>query len=353
MSLSCLGSKRREFVSTDSQAEDNRIPVTIVTGFLGSGKSTLLNNFLRQISSKNYALIVNEYGEIGVDGDLIETGTEELIELSSGCICCVVRGDLITGMRDLIKRESELDGIIIETTGLANPSPVIQTLLVDQVISIQCRLDTVICMIDAINILSQIENFKDVTDQIAFADHLIINKIKEMSHNLAKIEEKILKINPFARVTKTNHGELQISQALNQRGFELERIDAELLEAEIEEHNHEEHSRHNHIEEAEITSLSLVSENSFDEQKLEDWLQDVLSKWGSSILRTKGVLSIAGREKKLIVQAVNMMLEGDFRGDWKSSNRLSKLVFIGRNLNIPKLKAGFKSCEIAKSSSDH
>ncbi len=338
---------------TDIEEDDKRIPITVVTGFLGSGKSTLLNNFLPQLSSKNYALIVNEFGEIGVDGDLIETGTEELIELSSGCICCVVRGDLIKGLRGLIRREPELDGIIIETTGLANPSPVMQTLVVDQVISAQCRLDSVICVIDAINILSQIEEYKDVSDQIAFADHLIINKSRETSGRLGQIEERVLKINPFARVTKTNHGELQVSKALNQHNFELPRVEAELLDTEIEDHDHEETSRHNHIHEAEITSLSLVSENSFDAQKLEDWLQDTLSKWGSNILRTKGILSIDGKEEKLVIQAVNMMLEGDFKGGWGSQNRKSKLVFIGRHLDSDALKAGFRSCEIAKSSSDH
>jgi len=335
------------------EEDDKRIPVTIVTGFLGSGKSTLLNNLLPQLSSKNYALIVNEFGEIGVDGDLIETGAEELIELSSGCICCVVRGDLIKGLRDLIKREPELDGIIIETTGLANPSPVMQTLVVDQVISTQCRLDSVICVIDAINILAQITDYKDVSDQIAFADHLIINKTREMSGMLGQIEEIILKINPFARVTKTNHGELQASKALNQCSFELARIEDELLDSGIEDHNHGKTLSDNHIHEAEITSLSLISENSFDAQKLEDWLQDILSRWGSNILRTKGILSIDGKEEKLVIQAVNMMLEGDFKGGWKSQSRVSKLVFIGRNLDSGTLKAGFRSCEIAKSSSDH
>ena len=337
----------------DIEEDDKRIPVTIVTGFLGSGKSTLLNNLLPQLSSKNYALIVNEFGEIGIDGDLIETGTEELIELSSGCICCVVRGDLIKGLRGLIRREPELDGIIIETTGLANPSPVIQTLVVDQVISTQCRLDSVICVIDAINILLQVAEYKDVSDQIAFADHLIINKTREMFGRLGQIEERILKINPFARVTKTNHGELPVSKALNQHNFELPRIEAELLGSEIEDHDHGETSRHNHIHEAEITSLSLVSANSFDAQKLEDWLQGILLRWGSNILRTKGILSIDGKEEKLVIQAVNMMLEGDFKGSWGSQSRVSKLVFIGRNLDSDALKAGFRSCEIAKLSSDH
>ena len=173
-------------------------------------------------------------------------------------------------------------------------------------------------------------NLTDVSDQIAFADHLIINKTKEMSGRLGQIEERVLQINPFARVTKTNHGELQVSKALNQHNFELPRIEAELLDTEIEDHDHEETSKHNHIHEAEITSLSLVSTNSFDAKKLEDWLQDTLSKWGSNILRTKGILSIDGKEEKLVIQAVNMMLEGDFKGVWGSQNRVSKLVFIGR-----------------------
>ena len=157
--------------------KDARIPVTVLTGYLGAGKTTLLNRLLVDLTGKSFAVIVNEFGDIGIDGDLIETGDEELIELSSGCICCVVRGDLIRTMRNLLSEKPGLDGIVIETTGLANPSPVIQTMVIDQVIGAQCRLDSVVCVVDAVNVIEQLKHGDDAADQIAFSDHLILNKV--------------------------------------------------------------------------------------------------------------------------------------------------------------------------------
>ena len=201
---------------TDSP--DTRIPVTVVTGFLGAGKTTLLNRMLSDLSGKRYAVIVNEFGDIGIDGDLIETGDEELIELSSGCICCVVRGDLIRGLRNLLAEKPGLDGIVIETTGLANPSPVIQTLVIDQVIGAQCRLDSVLCVVDAVNIVTQLASGTDAADQVAFSDHIVLNKVDDAALPIDDIEARLRRLNPFAPITRANRADVPAGAVVNRSG---------------------------------------------------------------------------------------------------------------------------------------
>lgn len=331
-----------------SGSPDDRIPVTVVTGFLGAGKTTLLNRLLPELSGRRFAVIVNEFGDIGIDGDLIETGGEELIELSSGCICCVVRGDLIRTLRTLLAEKRDLDGIIIETTGLANPSPVIQTLVIDQVIGAQCRLDSVLCMVDPVHISGQLADGKDAADQIAFSDHLVLNKIDDATVPLDAIEATLRQINPTARITRTNRSNVAASAVLNRHGFDLDRVEAQLPHDDRDdEDGHHDHSHHDHIADSGIASVSLSCDEPLDAGRVEDWLQDLLARQGSDILRTKGILSVAGEDRKLALQAVNMMLEGDYIGPWGEGERISRLVFIGRNLDRERLDAGFRSCRHA------
>ena len=325
----------------DDTDRDTRIPVTVLTGFLGAGKTTLLNRLLSDLSDRNFAVIVNEFGDIGIDGDLIETGEEELIELSSGCICCVVRGDLIRTLRSLLTEKPDLDGIFIETTGLANPSPVIQTLVIDQVIGAQCRLDSVLCVVDAVHILEQLTHGADVADQIAFSDHLVLNKLADAAAPIDEIEEQLRRLNPLAPITRTNRSDVPAREVLDRHGFNLDRVEAQ-LEPDTEQHHHD----HNHIDKTGIGSISLTCDTPLDATSVEDWLQELLSRQGSNILRTKGILSIEGNNRKLVLQAVNMMLEGDYVGTWGEQPRLSRLVFIGRNLDHGQLNSGFQSCQL-------
>ncbi len=332
---------------TQAPGSDERIPVTVVTGFLGAGKTTLVNRLLADIAGKRYAVIVNEFGDIGIDGDLIATGEEELIELSSGCICCVVRGDLIRTMRNLLSEKRGLDGIVIETTGLANPSPVIQTLVVDQVIGAQCRLDSVVCVVDAAHVLDRLADegdAADAADQIAFSDHLLLNKANDATVPLAEIEERLRLLNPFARITRTNRADVPADEILDRFGFELDRVEAQLPDL---DDGHEHHDHHDHIDASGVESLSLGSDDPLDGKRLEEWMQDVLMRQGANILRTKGILSVAGEDRKLVLQAVNMMLEGDYVGEWGEGPRRSRLVFIGRRLDRKALETGFDACRAA------
>lgn len=320
---------------------DPRIPVTVLTGFLGAGKTSLLNRVLSDVPGGKFALIVNEFGDIGIDGDLIQSGDEELIELNSGCICCVVRGDLIRELRALLANKPDLDGIIIETTGLANPGPVIQTMVIDQVIGAQCRLDSVLCVVDAAHILDQLTDGTDAADQIAFSDHVVLNKIDDAAATLEALETRLRRINPFAPITRANRSDVAAKDVLNRHGFDLERIDSQ-LPAVSEDHDHI--HDHGHIDETGITSVSLTCDAPLDATSVEEWVQDLLARRGADILRTKGVLSIENEDRKLVLQAVNMMLEGDFVDEWGEEARLSRLVFIGRNLSYDELNAGFQNC---------
>lgn len=318
-------------------APDPRIPVTVLTGYLGAGKTTLLNRILAELSGERFAIIVNEFGAIGIDGDLIESGEEELIELSSGCICCVVRGDLVRGLRKLLNDKPALESILIETTGLANPSPVIQTMVVDQVIAAQCRLDSVVCVVDAVNIFSQLADGVDAAHQIAFSDYIVLNKANDAIAPLDGIENRLRKLNPFAPITRANQSNVPASEVLNRNGFDLDQIEARLAPVLVSHH-------HNHIDSSGITSVALTCDEPLDARTLEVWLEDLLARRGADILRTKGVLSILGDDRKLVLQAVNMMLEGDYLGVWRGDVRISRLIFIGRNINFEDLDRGFQGC---------
>lgn len=318
----------------------DRLPVTVVTGALGAGKTTLVNHLICS-SGRRLAVIVNEFGDIGIDGDMIETGSEELIELTSGCICCVVRGDLIRTLRDLLAQDRQLDGIVIETTGLANPGPVIQTFYADQQLSARLKLDAVVTVVDALHGLAALER-QDTEDQVALASVVLINKAKGAA-GIEDLRARLTAVNPGAQYHYIDRGQASPETVLNTSSFDLDALGGPDALPDTPPHDHGPGG---------VTSLSLRHDGDMDETALEHWLTELLSVHGETILRTKGLIRTAGDPRPLAVQAVHMLLEGD-RLQGRPTPRDSRMVFIGRDLDITSLQQGFAACTVAPAQGDH
>jgi G3E family GTPase len=310
--------------------------VTVLTGYLGAGKTTLLNRILTEQHGRKYAVVINEFGELGVDGDLVVDTDEEVFEMNNGCICCTVRGDLIRIVGALMKRRDKFDGIIVETTGLANPAPVAQTFFVDETVRAKTRLDAIVTVVDAKNLPQRLLDSAEAAEQIAFADVIVLNKLDLVTADeLAAVEAQIRKINRFATIHHTTRGNMPVAELLEQHAFDLQRV----LDRVPDFLTHDEHG-HNE----DIASMSFEVAEPLDPEKFQAWIGVVLADQGGDLLRTKGILSYKGEDRRFAFQAVHMMADGDFIGPWKAGEpRVSRLVFIGRNLNRPRLRRGFES----------
>jgi len=321
----------------DTTKNADLIPVTVLTGYLGAGKTTLLNRILTENHGRKYAVVINEFGELGVDNDLVVDTDEEVFEMNNGCICCTVRGDLIRIVNGLMKRRDKFDGIIIETTGLANPAPVAQTFFVDDGVRARTRLDAIVTVVDAKNLPARLLDSAEAGDQIAFADVIVLNKTDLVTpEELEAVEAQIRAINRFATIHRTIRSEVAITDVLNQGAFDLNRVLAH-TPAFLTEDEHE----HND----EINSMSFTLEKPIDPEKFNAWIGVLLAERGQDLLRTKGILSYKDDDRRFAFQAVHMIADGGFVGPWKDGDpRISRIVFIGRNLNRPQFRRGFESC---------
>jgi G3E family GTPase len=352
----------------------DKTPVTVLTGYLGAGKTTLLNRILSEDHGKRYAVIVNEFGEIGIDNDLIVGADEEVFEMNNGCVCCTVRGDLIRVVSGLMKRKGGFDAIIVETTGLADPGPVAQTFFVDEDVRAKTELDSVTTVVDAKHLPLRLKDSREAAEQIAFADQIILNKTDLVTEDeLLEVESAIRRLNPLAPIHRAQRSNVPLETILGRGSFDLARINEiepdflnpahgeaghvhdEHCGHDHDHHDHHDHDHHHehdhghghihdHVAESGIRGVSLSADKPLNGNRVTAWLNEVLQAQGPDILRAKGILDVAGENRRLVFQAVHMILEGDFQRDWRDGEpRYSRMVFIGRNLDEAKLRAGFEA----------
>ncbi len=341
------------------EKSSEKIPVTVLTGYLGAGKTTLLNRILSEPHGKKFAVIVNEFGEIGIDNDLVVNADEEVFEMNNGCVCCTVRGDLIRIIEGLMRRKGKFDAIILETTGLADPAPVAQTFFVDEAVGEKTKLDAVVTVADAKWLRDRLKDAPEAKNQIAFADVILLNKTDLVSTDeLSDVEARIRGINPYAKLHRTERAAIALDQVIGRNAFDLDRIldlEPDFLEGNgHEHHHHHDHGHHDHDHEhgglkhyhdEDMQSLALRSDRPLDPNKFLPWIQNLVAVEGPRILRSKGILAFKDDPDRFVFQGVHMILEGDHQRPWRDDEkRESRVVFIGRDLPQDEITKGFEAC---------
>ena len=320
--------------------QNQMVPVTILTGFLGAGKTTLLNRILREDHGGRIAVIENEFGEVGVDSEIIEKSDEQIVELNNGCICCTVRGDLIKILGNLKDRRDrgalKFDRVIIETTGMADPGPVAQTFFTDEDVGGYYLLDSILTVVDAKHAPAQLDEFREAQEQVGFADRILLSKADLVSETEMKsLSDRLRRMNPRAQMKKVHFGNTPLEEILDIRGFNLNAI----LELDPEFLADTHHDHHDEVE-----SFVFRADKPFNGDKLEQFLSGMIQVYGPDLLRYKGVLWMKGNPRRVVFQGVHMMMGGDMGKPWGKDGKQSVMVFIGRKLPKDLFLAGLEEC---------
>jgi G3E family GTPase len=331
----------KEAQSWGPEPTESPIPVTILTGFLGAGKTTLLNRILKENHGHKIAVIENEFGEEGVDNEILADTKEQIVEMNNGCICCTVRGDLIRILNSLYKRrakgELKFERVVIETTGMADPAPVAQTFFADEKVNERYLLDAVITVVDAKHGMKQLEEFTEAQQQTAFADRLLVSKTDLVADDEAtKLMERLRSLNVRAPIKKVHFGETPIDDLLDIRGFNLNAI----LDIQPDFLTNDDHEHHD-----EVASFYIRTDRALDVRKVDRYISSLINLYGEQMLRYKGILNIKGEPRRVVFQGVHMMAGFDFASEWKDDQkRESTVVFIGRKLPEALFRELFEDC---------
>jgi len=330
------------------------IPVTVLTGFLGAGKTTLLSHLLSGNHGYKCAIIINEFGEVSIDNQLVTGVDEEILELNNGCLCCRVRKDLIKSLGDLFKKQKRFDYVLIETTGLADPGPVAQTLFLPELTK-TLRLDGIVTVVDAKHIDKELEDAPEASAQIAFADVILLNKTDLVApQDVERIEARLRRMNSIAKVHRTQKSQIDVSRIFNIKARELTAPLEVVVEDEHghehehndghgDDHDHDDH--HEHFHDESVRSFYIIEERPLDLKKTEAWLSELLSKDGANLYRSKGILHVKGQPKRVVFQGVQMTFNAEPDRFWAATEkRQSQMVFIGKELDEERIRAGFGSC---------